>query len=127
LRRDAAYIARMASKNTRDASAIGFRMVAALERYQQQWEELVDPWFDREYWMKVNAELDELRKLVAALPELSADLMEVIMRHAQLLRSLVKPSSPQVKAAEMAALRRKHGQAVDGLRSKCLRLVAPAY
>jgi len=117
----------MQSKNTPDASALGFRMMAALERYQQQWEELVDPWFDREYWLKVNAELDELRKLVAALPELSADLMEVIMRHAQLLRSLVKPSAPQIKAAEMAALRRKHAVAIEGLRGKCLRLVAPAY
>jgi hypothetical protein len=124
--RKAVYIARMQKKNTPDSSAIGFRMVAALERYQQQWEELVDPWFDREYWLKVNAELDELRKLVAALPEFSADLMEVIMRHAQLLRSLVKPSAPQQKAAEMAALRRKHVQAIDGLRNKCLRLVVPA-
>jgi hypothetical protein len=117
----------MPNKNIPDASAIGFRLMAALERYQQQWEELVDPWFDREYWLKVNAELDELRKLVAALPEFSADLMEVIMRHAQLLRSLVKPSAPQVKTAEMAALRRKHTLAVEHLRGKCLRLVAPAY
>jgi hypothetical protein len=117
----------MPNKNMPDASAIGFRLMAALERYQQQWEELVDPWFDRAYWMKVNAELDELRKLVAAWPEFSADLMEVIMRHAQLLRSLVKPSAPQVKSAEMAALRRKHAMAVEHLRAKCLRLVAPGY
>src|SRR5437016_1226993 len=117
----------MPNKNTPDSSAIGFRMMAALERYQQQWDELVDPWFDREYWLRVNAELDELRKLVASLPELSADLMEVIMRHAQLLRSLVKPSAPQVKSAELAALRRKHALAIEHLRGKCLRLVAPAY
>jgi hypothetical protein len=116
----------MQKKDKPDTSAIGFRMMAALERYQQQWDELVDPWFDREYWLKVNAELDELRRLVAALPELSADLMEVIMRHAQLLRSLVKPSAPQQKAAEMAALRRKHAIAIEGLRHKCMRLVAPA-
>jgi hypothetical protein len=115
----------MQNKDKPDASAVGFRMVASLERYQQQWEELVDPWFDREYWLKVNAELDELRRLVAAQPEFSADLMEVIMRHAQLLRALAKPSSAPQKAAELAALRRKHASAIDALRSKCLQLVAP--
>jgi hypothetical protein len=110
--------------NAPDLTALGFRMVAALERYQAQWEELIDRWFDRDCWLKVNAELDELRRLVAGLPEFSADLMQVIMRHAQLLRSLIKPSAARSKAVEVAALRGKLGAAVDGLRSKCLRVLA---
>jgi hypothetical protein len=109
--------------NVPDLSALGFRMVAALERYQAQWEELIDRWFDHDCWLKVNAELDELRRLVAAVPEFSADLMQVIMRHAQLLRSLIKPSADGVKTAEVTALRRKLGAAVDDLRNKCLRVL----
>jgi hypothetical protein len=117
-------VRRMAMTHTPDLTALGFRIVAALERYQAQWEELIDRWFDRECWLKVNTELDELRRLVAAVPEFSADLMQVIMRHAQLLRSLIKPSAAGVKAAEVAALRRRHGAAIEGLRNKCLRVLA---
>jgi hypothetical protein len=112
----------MATTHVPDLTALGFRMVAALERYQAQWEELIDRWFDRECWVQVNAELDELRRLVAAVPEFSADLMQVIMRHAQLLRSLIKPSADG-GAAEVTALWRKLGAAVDGLRTKCLRVL----
>jgi hypothetical protein len=113
----------MTSTHAPDLTALGFRMLAALERYQAQWEELIDRWFDRECWLNVNSELDELRRLVAAVPEFSADLMQVIMRHAQLLRSLIKPSATPIKAAEVAALRLKHGAAVEDLRSKCLRVL----
>ena len=80
---------------TTDATEI--LVAAALERYQASWDELLGSWFDRDRCRAVNAELDHLRKLMQALPRLSADWVEVVMRHAQLLLALAKPIPPEPK------------------------------
>ena len=72
-------------------STAAILVAAALERYQASWDELLGSWFDRDRCRAVNAELDHLRKLMVALPRLSADLVEMVMRHAQLLLALAKP------------------------------------
>jgi hypothetical protein len=102
-----------------------FLVAAALERYQASWDQLIDSWFDRERFQAVNTELDEIRKLAAALPQLSVDMVEVIMRHAQLLHALVRAAgAPQ--AAPVMTLREKHQAAVAAIRDKCTRLLAPS-
>jgi hypothetical protein len=58
---------------------------------------LLGSWFDRDRCRAVNAELDHVHKLMQAFPRLSADLMEVVMRHAQLLLALAKPIPPEPK------------------------------
>ena len=116
----------MSNSHASNVSVTGFLAVAALERYQEAWEELVDRWFDAERFVRVNDELDDFRKLVAAMPQLSADLVEVVMRHAQVLRTLIKPASPMPRAAELAALREKHRAAIAAIRAKCVDLLAPA-
>src|SRR6478672_1509646 len=88
-------------------------MAAALERYQASWDELLGSWFDRDRCRAVNAELDHVRKLMVALPRLSGDLVEVVMRHAQLLLALAKPIPSESKTAALAALRRKHSKAIQ--------------
>ncbi len=103
---------------TTDATEI--LVAAALERYQASWDELLGSWFDRDRCRAVNAELDHLRKLMVALPRLSADWVEVVMRHAQLLLALAKPIPPEPKTAALAALRRKHSKAIQSARGKCL-------
>lgn len=107
-----------------DLSVIEFLVAAALERYQASWDQLIEGWFDRERFQAVNAELDEIRKLAAALPQLSVDMMEVIMRHAQLLRALVRTAGSQ-HAAQVTALRQKHKAAIEAIRAKCIRFLAP--
>jgi hypothetical protein len=107
-----------------DLSVVEFLVAAALERYQASWDQLIESWFDRARFQAVNAELDEIRKLAAALPQLSADMMEVIMRHAQLLRALVRSAGSQ-HAAQVAALRDKHKSAIETIHAKCTRLLAP--
>jgi hypothetical protein len=52
-------------------------------------------------------------------------MMEVMMRHAQLLRSLVKAAAVDGgAAAQVDALRQKHRGAIEAMRTKCLRLFA---
>ena len=108
----------MSYSNTTDATEI--LVAAALERYQASWDELLGSWFDRDRCRTVNAELDHLRTLMQALPRLSADWVEMVMRHAQLLMALAKPIPPEPKTAALAALRRKHSKAIQSARGKCL-------
>ena len=108
----------MSHTNTTDSTEI--LVAAALERYQASWDELLGSWFDRDRCRAVNAELDHLRKLMQALPRLSADWVEVVMRHAQLLLALAKPIPPEPKTAALAALRKKHSKAIQSARGKCL-------
>ncbi len=103
-----------------------FLVAAALERYQASWDQLIETWFDRERFRTVNAELDEIRKLAAALPQLSVDMVEVIMRHAQLLHALVRTAGSR-HAAQVTALRDKHLAAVDTIKKKCTRMLAVSH
>ncbi len=112
----------MATAHTHDASVTGFLVTAALERYQACWDQLVERWFDRALCRDTNAELAEIGKLIAALPQLSVEMTEVVMRHAQLLRALVRPVAPQERAAQVGALKRKHTEAVAAIRRKCAEL-----
>jgi hypothetical protein len=105
---------------TPDSTVHEMLVAAALERYQASWDELLGSRFDRDRCRAVNAELDHLHKLMAALPRLSADLVEVVMRHAQLLLALAKPIPPEPKTAALAALRQKHSKAIQSARGKCL-------
>jgi len=110
--------------NERDLSPLAFLVAATLERYQASCDRLVEAWFDRSVCRIVNDELSQLQNLIAALPQLSADMMEVLMRHAQLLRSLLRCERPNPHAPmEVAALRTKHRSAVDAMHTKCLRLL----
>jgi hypothetical protein len=109
--------------NAPEPDVVAFLLVAALERYQSSWDRLIESWSDRGRWRQVNRDLEEVQKLRGALPQLAADMMEVVMRHAQLLRSLLRCSNRVPAApAEVNALRRHHQAAIESMRGKCLRL-----
>jgi hypothetical protein len=115
----------MSPPNIPELSVVAFLLAAALERYQANWDQLIESWFDRQRCVLVNQELDEIQKLRGALPQLAADMVEVMMRHAQLLRSLMKAATVEGgAAAQIAALRQKHRGATEAMRAKCLRLFA---
>jgi hypothetical protein len=118
----------MTSFRTPALTAIAFQLAAALERYQASFDELVDSWFDRNRCRAVVRQLDEIRKLGCSLPQLAVDMMEVAIRHTELLQSLwtkatvIAPGA--AIAGEIAALRSRHHSAVEAMRHKCLRLLA---
>jgi hypothetical protein len=108
-------------------TAIAFQLVAALERYQAAFDELVESWFDRNRCHTVVRLLDEIRKLRCALPQLAVDMMEVAMRHTELLQTLWTRATLSPRAAiagEIGALRSRHQAAIEAMRHKCLRLLA---
>jgi hypothetical protein len=108
-------------------TAIAFQLVAALERYQASFDELVESWFDSSRCQAVVRQLDDIRRLRCALPQLAVDMMEVAMRHADLLQSLwaKATAAPAARiAAEIAELRSRHRLAIEAMRHKCLRLLS---
>ena len=117
----------MSNSHTPAVTAIAFQLVAALERYQAAFDELVDSWFDRSRCQTVVRLLDEIRKLRCALPQLAVDMMEVAIRHRELLQTLWTRATISPRAAiagEIGALRSRHRAAIETMRHKCLRLLA---
>ena len=102
----------------------GLLVAAALDRYQASWDQLVDRWFDRALCRAADAELDQIRQLIASLPQLSQHMAEVVMRHAQLLRALLRSVCDSERDAQVAALKRKHSDAVAAIRRGCVELPA---
>lgn len=103
-----------------------FRLAAALEKYQADFDVLVRTRFDPGLCRAVIRELGEIQNLSAALPQLAADMLEVITRHVELLGLLLRrggAGAEPVGAAEIGSLRSAHRSTVDAMHGKCLRLL----
>ncbi|GAC1608587.1 MAG: hypothetical protein NVS3B2_18090 [Ramlibacter sp.] len=108
-----------AQKLTGDLSAIAFRVAAVLEAYQQQLDTLASDWLNRPLYRKATAQLEELRSLLGALPQLAVDLVEVVVCHAKLLHLL----QAQATGGDLSQLQLRQTDAVVALRRKTLRLI----
>lgn len=116
----------MAISHAASLSPVAFRLAAALERYQADFDELVESWFDWNRCRAVTRELDDIEKMRGALPQLAVDMMDVVMRHVELLRSLLRmatvgPHPGVVK--EIETLHSRHRAAIAAMRTKCLKLI----
>lgn len=103
-----------------------FQLVAALEKYQADFDVLVRTRFDPGLCRAVIRELGEIQTLSAALPQLAVDMLDVIGRHVELVGLLLKRgvgSSEPVGAADIGTLRSVHRSTVDAMHGKCLRLL----
>jgi hypothetical protein len=104
-------------------TAIAFQLSAALENYQMQVEALNDPWSQRRQYERVSSVFDEVRMLKGALPELSVHMVELLIRHVELMKGLWLSGTNQEQAGgeSLLALRGKHRDAVSAMRERCLR------
>lgn len=91
-----------------------------LRRYQRCWEVLIERGLSRDQFRLMDEELVALQHHLSLFPLLAADFAELLMRHAQLLRSLMKPGDDARRLAEVQALGRKHRMSIEAL---CDRLV----
>lgn len=106
--------------------AIAFQLAAALECYEQDVARLTETWLDMQLYREVSRQVEELRRYSAALPKLGAAWIEVLIAHAELVhhtwrRQNVRPAPDH---GELAAVLRRHGEAVRALHDGCLRLIA---
>ena len=118
-------VAAMSASHAPLVTAIAFQLSAALENYQMHIDGLKDPWSQRRQHDLVSKVFDEVRMLKGALPELSVPMVEVFIRHVELMKGLWLSGSNQ-EAGDMDELRRRHGAAVGAMRERCLRVFSHA-
>jgi hypothetical protein len=110
-----------------ELSPLAFQLAARLESYEADVEELVrHSGFDVERCRLLTNELEEVRRLGGALPQLAVDIVEMRLQHFDLMRSLCRPVEDRVAppAEPAAALLRKQRLVVHATRQKCVRLIA---
>lgn len=104
--------------------AIASQLGQALQRYQYDFDEMVESHMDTPDYRAVTAELHDIRVMKGALPQLSDEMAEVLMRHVELLHSVwnaqIRPSAEANQ--EMKRLRQRHRAAVEALGRKCQEL-----
>ena len=106
------------------ASKPVFRLLAALHRYQRRWELLIKDGLSRHRYRLLHKELMTLQRYASSFPLLAADFSQLVMRHAQLLRSLSKPADDARRSAEVFALSEKHRMCTEALRRGVLACIA---
>ena len=103
-----------------------FQLAAGLEQYEMDLDDLLASADPRRY-PRVVRELKRIQKLSGAVPQLAADAVEVVMRHAELFGLLfARPvrGAGWRRGEEIQALQRRLCEVIDAMRVKCLRLLA---
>jgi len=106
------------------ASQPVIRLLAALHRYQRRWELLIKDGLSRHRYRLLHKELMTLQRYISSFPLLAGDFRQLVMRHAQLLRSLSKPGDDARRNAEVSALSEKHRMSAEVLRKGVLACIA---
>lgn len=104
-------------------SAIAFQLVAALERYEQDLEQLRVNQQHLELYQRVSRHMDEMRMYSASLPQVSVPWVEVLIGHFELTHCLWRLQGGGDKRATLERLSEKHRGVVARLRDKALTLV----
>ena len=118
----------MSASSAPAAGSIAIQLSEALERYQRDFEEMAESWVDTAHYRTVSSELQQIRTLKGALPGLSQEMADVLIRHVELVQAAWRA---QIRhqgdaATEMKQLRQRHAASVEAMRRKCLQLsIAP--
>ena len=116
----------MSASHAPELDAITFQLAAALETYEQHVTAMVDTWLDMDLYRQVSDEIEEIRMLSAALPQLSVHWVELLIAHAELVHSLwrLRFREDGEDHARLREVRDRHAACVHSLRGRCLRLLA---
>lgn len=115
----------MTSLRTDVISPVVFQLAALLERYQADFEKLIQRWFDRDLWQEVSRQLADIAKLRGMLPQFAVDIADIALHHMKIVQSLARPGfGPPLRSADIGKLRERHQAAVRGTHDKCLKVLA---
>ena len=89
-----------------------------------QVDDLENPWRQTAQYDLVGRVFDEVRMLKGALPELSGDMVELVICHVELMKALwlANTKPPERDAAAVEELRKRHRQAAAIMREHCIRV-----
>lgn len=105
--------------------AIAFQLAAALEKYDEDVGTMVDTWLDMEVYRAVSDQVEDIRMLTAALPQLSVAWVELLIAHAELVHSLwrLRFREDEIDRGKLAEVRTRHNDALQALRNRCVRML----
>lgn len=108
-----------------ERSAAAFGLVGHLEAYEAQVQGMSLLGFDPGRYRLLARELREINAASIALPHLSADVMDLTLRHLALVRLLCRRSSggEPVSADPPAALLARQCELARSVHEKCMRLI----
>lgn len=101
-------------------SAIAFQLVGALEDYQAAFGPLSGGSASLEQCRQAGRHLDEVLKLKGALPQLSVQMVELLVCHTEVMQALW--GAVRLAPGDLADLLQRHRDAVAAMRARCLRL-----
>ncbi len=101
-------------------SAIAFQLAGALEAYQADFDRLLAGQCSLEHCKHVSRQLDEVLMLKGALPQLSVQMVELLVCHTELMQAIW--GVVRMTADEKVDLVTRHRESTAAMRSKCLRL-----
>lgn len=101
---------------------IASQLADALERYQRDFDEMVESRMDTPRYRAVTRELHDIRMMKGSLPDLSTEMAEVLIRHVELVHSVwnAQIRLPGDDFEKIKRLRNRHRSAVECMRRKCL-------
>ena len=100
--------------------AIAFQLAAAIERYQIAFEGIVEGPRTLDACARVSALLDEVRMLGGAFPSLSADMVELMIGHVELMHSLWDSGTDEARTIDERVA--AHSSASTRMHRKCVSL-----
>lgn len=91
-----------------------------MEHYEHATDRLVANWPDMELYHSVGRQVDHMRMLGAALPQLAVPRVNLPIAHSELVHCLWRCSHRSAPSAEFAHCRSRHCAAVVVLRERCV-------
>lgn len=87
---------------------------------------MVDTWLDMELYRSVSDQVEQIRFISAALPQLSVAWVELLIAHAELVHSLwrLRFREDDLDRVKLDEVRARHTACVAPLRGRCLRMLA---
>jgi len=112
----------MSAFHASERQAIALQLAETLGEYEASLDAMLETWPDLEPYGAVSAKVEEIRLLSGALSSLSAEWIELLIAHAELMHCLwrLQFRSRGSQAKYLGQMRAHHGFCVTGLRAASL-------
>ena len=113
----------MSAAQSNALDAIGFQLLAALEKYEADVAAMIASWPDLERYHAVSEQVEHIRMYSSALQDVRVQWVEVLITHAELVHFLWKAQygKPDGTPERIGTVRAHHADAVLALRNRCVR------
>lgn len=108
-------------------NALAAELCSALDRYEQDVEDLVRSWPDPQRYRRVTDAMEQVRTASAPLPRLSVSFIELLIAHAELAQGLWNSRDDQQPVESVWPAMEQHRGAVFRLREACLTIMAGTH